>query len=152
MKKNLYLYSYFLMKKNQKDLDNFSENSLWKSNFCTLRQSGKAKQSILGCLYSRRMANFTRAFQKLDCRRCPFRERFVYGGRALAQPSFVFQSTLFKPWGKIEPTTLLLALTHLNLKTCNMLYLHQNFCPLFPLAPLNYSLWRLATLKDRFCI
>ena len=41
------------------------ENSLWKSNFCTLRQAGTARQSIQGRLQSGRMANFVKPFWKI---------------------------------------------------------------------------------------
>ena len=40
------------------------ENSLWMSNFCTLQLADKARQSITGCLQSRRMANFVKPFEK----------------------------------------------------------------------------------------
>ena len=48
------------------------ENSLWKSNFCTLRWACKARQRIPRCLWSGRMANFVSPSEKRGRRRCHF--------------------------------------------------------------------------------
>ena len=51
------------------------ENSLWKSNFSTLRRAGKARHPRT------LMANFVRPFEKLGCRRCRFRSYWLYVSR-----------------------------------------------------------------------
>ena len=50
--KNVRLTFYSSMKKKFRKIRMIFdiENSLWKSNFCTLRWAGKARQSIPGCL------------------------------------------------------------------------------------------------------
>ena len=78
--KNVFLNWYssmkFFFRKIQMIFD--IENSLWKSNFRTLRRAGKARQSIPGRLKSGRMANFESCFEKWGRRRCRFRPSWHY--------------------------------------------------------------------------
>ena len=78
------------------------ENSLWKSNFLTLRRAGKAMQSIPGCLWSGRMANFVSTFEKWGHRRCHFRPSRHYSACFYVSNSQTLLCAIFQ----LQPTHL----------------------------------------------